>query len=178
MDTDEPATQEPAVPVINEPAQVRSDNAEISVIQYYSSRLMLRPTDAQPANQQMKQQRLNFIRFNQKALRAELYNGLTDALRLDDNNMRSIGKRVILPSSFIGGPRCMAQLFQDAMNLVRRFGKPDLFITFTCNPAWPEIANELLTHQRPSDRPDMCVRVFRLKLKALLDDIVKRSVLR
>ena len=85
----------------------------------------------------MEQQRLNFIRFNQRTLRAAVYNGFRDAIRLDDSNLSSIGKRVILPSTFIGGPRFMAQLYQDAMNIVRRFGKPDLFITFTCNPTWP-----------------------------------------
>lgn len=71
----------------------------------------------------------------------------------------------------------MAQLFQDAMNLVRRVGKPNLFITFTCNPAWQEITNELLINQRLSDKPDLYERVFRLKLKALLGDVVKKSVL-
>ncbi|KAG1098753.1 hypothetical protein G6F42_017939 [Rhizopus arrhizus] len=91
--------------------------------------------------------------------------------------MSSVGKRVILPLSFDGGPRFMTQLFQDAMNLVRRVGRPDLFITFTCNPAWPEIANELLINQKSSDKLDLYARVFRLKLKALLNDIVRKSVL-
>ena len=91
--------------------------------------------------------------------------------------MSSIGKKVILPSTFIGGPRFIAQLYQDAMNLVRRFGKPDLFITFTCNPAWPEITRELLQNQTAADRPDLCARVFHLKLKLFIEDIVKKSVL-
>ena len=79
----------------------------------------------------MEQQRLNFISFNQKALRAEVYSGVADVVRLDSNDMSAVGKRVIVPSSFVDGPRFMAQLFQDAMNLVRRFGKPDVFISFT-----------------------------------------------
>ncbi|KAF0745191.1 ATP-dependent DNA helicase [Aphis craccivora] len=29
------------------------------------------------------------------------------------------------------------------MTYVRKFGRPDLFITFTCNPEWPELKNEL-----------------------------------
>jgi len=73
--------------------------------------------------------------------------------------MSSIGKRVILPSTFIGGPRFMAQLYQDAMALVRRFGKPDLFITFTCNPAWDKITRELLQGQTANDnRPNLSAR--------------------
>jgi len=31
----------------------------------------------------------------------------------------------------------MQQRFQDAMVMVMKIGKPDLFITFTCNPKWP-----------------------------------------
>ncbi|CEP09140.1 hypothetical protein, partial, partial [Parasitella parasitica] len=70
----------------------------------------------------------------------------------------------------------MVQLYQDVMNSFRRFGKPNLFITFTCNSAWSEIADGLLVHQKPVDRPDLCARVFRQKLKELFDDIVKRFV--
>ena len=40
---------------------------------------------------------------------------------------------VILPSSFRGSPRVLLQNYQDAMAIVAKYGKPDLFITFTCN---------------------------------------------
>ena len=43
----------------------------------------------------------------------------------------NVGRRTILPSSFVGSPCDMVQYFQDAMSLVQKFGKPDLFIT-TC----------------------------------------------
>ncbi|CEP13044.1 hypothetical protein [Parasitella parasitica] len=91
--------------------------------------------------------------------------------------MRAIGRKVILPSTIVRGPRFMPQLYQDATNLVRRFGKPDLFIIFTCNPAWPQIFSEPKAIQGTSDRPDLCAPAFHLKLKALVDDIVKHSVL-
>ena len=38
-----------------------------------------------------------------------------------------------------GVPRFMTQLFQDAMAICRHFHKPDLFLTMTANPKWPEI---------------------------------------
>ena len=63
------------------------------------------------------------------------------------------------------------------MSIVRRYGKPDLFITFTCNPLWAEITSSLLNKQKASDRPDLIVRVFRLKLRELLNDILKKHVL-
>ena len=57
------------------------------------------------------------------------------------------------------------------MAIVRALGKPSLFITMTCNPAWEEVTRALLPGQRPEDRPDVVARVFNLKLQRLLDDI-------
>ena len=63
------------------------------------------------------------------------------------------------------------------MTLVRKFGKPELFITFTCNPRWQEISSSLREGQASTDRPDIVNRVFELKLKDLLDDLFKKGVL-
>ncbi len=65
----------------------------------------------------------------------------------------------------------MGQLYQDAMARVHKFGKPDLFITFTCNPKWKEITDTLLPGQIAKDRPELVTRIFNLKLDALLKDI-------
>lgn len=82
-----------------------------------------------------------------------------------------IGRKTILPQSFLGGDRYMRRLLYDMMNIVGKFGSPSFFITFTANPAWPEITDNLSRFQKPSDRPDFISRVFRLKLKSLLDDL-------
>ena len=66
--------------------------------------------------------------------------------------------------------------YQDAMAIVRVFGRPTYFVTMTCNPAWPEIQAELLPGQDAQSRPDLVARVFRLKLKDLLEDIRQRSI--
>lgn len=71
----------------------------------------------------------------------------------------------------------MAQLYQDVISTVKRFGKPDNFITFTCNSKWPEITDEHLFGQSANDWPDICARVFRMKLKQLLDDITREPIL-
>ena len=52
----------------------------------------------------------------------------------------------------------------------------DLFITFTCNPNWRETV-ENLTGESAIDRPDLVCRVFKIKLKCLLDDVFKHGVL-
>ena len=94
----------------------------------------------------------------QQHLRAELYNGLRDAVHTGDADIA--GQKVILPATFTGGPRFTVQQYQDAMAIVRTFGKPTFFITFTCNAQWEEITRELLPGQAAVDRPDLTARVF------------------
>ena len=103
----------------------------------------------------------------------------------DNNlNLAEHGQCIILPSSFVGSEHFMTQLFQDAMAIVRTFGKPDIFLTMTANPNWPEIQDQLLwqvspgpgaNHQRrrhkASDRPDIVTCVFEQKKNALLKEI-------
>ena len=71
----------------------------------------------------------------------------------------------------------MEQLFQDAMACMRIHGKPDLFVTFTTNPKWPEIVNELEDFQTPNDRPVLISKVFNINLTALLGDLLIKKVL-
>ncbi|CAF3050326.1 unnamed protein product [Rotaria sp. Silwood2] len=125
-----------------------------------------------------EQNRLAFHRQNQKALRVELYQGLMDHLANEAVIEGLIpGHVIILPSSFHGSPRAMQQNYQDAMAIVQKYGKPDLFITFICNPTWIEIEEQLFPGQTPFDRPDLITRVFKLKLNELIDDIFKKHIL-
>jgi hypothetical protein len=55
----------------------------------------------------------------------------------------------------------------DAMALVRKYGKPDIFLTMTCNPNWDGIKNELYLGQCMQDHLDLVARVFRAKLEEL-----------
>jgi hypothetical protein len=155
---------------------------KISVMDFYAFYLMVRPTPtalhyAGRLLQQwcvdmyakMELQRLDYFRFHQKDIRADHYYGVEDSIAQNDSDVA--GKRIILPSSFTGGPRYMAQCFQDAMSVVREFGKPDLFITFTCNPSWIEITSNMLPNQASNERADLISRVFQLKLKMLIKDL-------
>lgn len=120
-------------------------------------------------------ERLNYIRFNQARLRSEEYVHLRDAIN-NDANGNDIGRMTILPSSYIGSPRHMHEYAQDAMSYVRHYGRPDLFITFTCNPQWSEITDNLLEGQTATDRHDITARVFRQKVKMLMDFIIKHRI--
>jgi hypothetical protein len=55
----------------------------------------------------------------------------------------------------------------------RTAGRPDLFITFTCNPVWIELREEIFEGQAPSDRHDLTARVFKQKLTKLIEVITK-----
>jgi hypothetical protein len=144
----------------------------ISHFQFYSYRLAIRDEfnpilSAGKLTQQyivdayvkVEGNRLHFIKKEQKKLRVEMYKGLMDHIqqRAEQSHVRP-GKMVILPSSFMGSPRAMQQNYQDAMCIVRAFGKPDLFITFTCNPNWKEIRENLGVNELAQNRPDLVAR--------------------
>ncbi|KAL8158864.1 LOW QUALITY PROTEIN: hypothetical protein V2J09_000401 [Rumex salicifolius] len=58
------------------------------------------------------------------------------------------------------------------------FGNPALFIPFTANPKWPEVAEMLsaIPGQTAQDRPDIMTRVFKLKLTQLMRDLRKNKI--
>ncbi|KAH8147156.1 uncharacterized protein LAJ45_08634 [Morchella importuna] len=97
-------------------------------------------------------------------------------MRQEDFNPEQTGKRIILSRSYTGGDRFMLQLFQDSMAIVRQFGRPSLFVTFTANPKWEEITAEFLPGQTAVDRPDLVARVFHLKQQLLLQEIKRKQI--
>ncbi|AQK75317.1 hypothetical protein ZEAMMB73_Zm00001d018231 [Zea mays] len=163
----------------------------VSVRDYYCYKFQIRPGAFNPIlhGKRLFQQfavdtyikiessRLDFIRKNQDRLRADLYQGLVDSMLDGDIRAEKVGKRTVLSTSFIGGPRDMKRRYMDAMALVRKFGKPDIFLTMTCNPNWDEIRRELLPGQTPQDRPDLVVRVFHAKLQELKHRLTKQDIL-
>ncbi|XP_026467790.1 uncharacterized protein LOC113371378 [Ctenocephalides felis] len=168
-------------------------NKKVSAMNFYSYRLMIRDGEinhilmCQRLFQQfavdmyvkIETERLTYIRLNQQHLRSEEYIHLRDAI-IADGNANNVGKMTILPATYIGSPRHMHDYAQDAMYVivrnVRKYGRPDLFITFTCNPKWIEIKKELIHDQTPGDRHDITARVFKQKLKYLLNFIIKHHV--
>src|SRR6267154_4140181 len=165
------------IPLQKRPTALRniSDHPRMRVtqMQYYGYRLSIRNhfnpfLSAGKLTQQYlvdayvktEANRLNYIRYNQSKLRTDKYTGLMDHLNSESSSRNLLpGKAVILPSSFQGSPRNMAQNYQDAMAIVRKYGKPDYFITFTCNPKWLEITDNLNYQQSVEFRPDLIARV-------------------
>ena len=125
---------------------------------------------------QIEHNRLNYFRSNQTKLRADLYQGVMDAIA-DGRDLSNVSTRTILPATFTGGPREMRQQYHDGIAIVHAYSKLDIFIMMTCNPQWLEITAELLPYQSSQDRPDIVSPVFRLKLDALIDDLIHNSIL-
>ena len=82
----------------------------------------------------IESERLRYLKFNQTKLRSEEYIHLRDAIigNVDTTNYINIGTAYILPSSYIGSPLHMQEYIQDSGTYVRAYGRPVLFITFTC----------------------------------------------
>ncbi|KAF3665528.1 hypothetical protein FXO38_09519 [Capsicum annuum] len=65
----------------------------------------------------------------------------------------------------------------DAMAICKWAKYPDLFITFTCNPKWPEVTRfGKCRGLSPEDRPDILTRIFKIKLDQLLKDLRDNNV--
>lgn len=107
---------------------------------------------------------LDWIRFNQDKLKVEQYVWLQKHLERKALQMGAAPKFVLLPSTHGGSPREMRQQCLDALAIVRDKGGPDIFITFTANPDWPEVKEEL-GEQNIADRPDILNRVFYQKFQ-------------
>ena len=67
----------------------------------------------------IEEKKIFWIRNNQTKLRADLYNGLMDAVYRGDSDSKRLGKLIILPSSHTSGPRYRVQNYQYAMAIYR-----------------------------------------------------------
>ncbi|GFX41094.1 hypothetical protein TNCV_2217921 [Trichonephila clavipes] len=83
---------------------------------------------------------------------------------------------VILPSTFVNSPRYLQEYTQDAFTYVRTYGRPDLFVTFTCNPSWQNVTQEFMSGQKATDQHDRVSRLFRLKVQKLMNFVTKGNV--
>ncbi|GAA0175868.1 hypothetical protein LIER_28964 [Lithospermum erythrorhizon] len=70
----------------------------------------------------------------------------------------------------------MKHRYLDSMALVQEYGRPDIFLTMTCNPNWPEIKECLQSGEEAHNRPNILARVFKAKLSILNDKIMSGEI--
>lgn len=121
---------------------------------------------------------LSFIKLNLSSLRADSYNFVQKASEAGKSDLNEQGTACYLPATFTGGPIYMRNMYLDAMSLCKHFGFPDFFITFTCNPNWPELLRFCGERKlRPEDMPEIICKIFKMKLDSLMLDLTKRHLL-
>jgi hypothetical protein len=105
-------------------------------------------------------------------LHTENFQGISDAINRDCTPGDEMEKAIILHASHMSGRHYMIQNYHDSIAICRVFGPLDFFFTFTCHPKWPEIMQSFYkSEQRPSDKADVIVRVYHMKLEELINDI-------
>jgi hypothetical protein len=122
------------------------------------------------------QNRLWYIIQNKKNLRTENLQGISDDVSKGCTNGEENGKTIILPTSHTRGRRYMIQNYHDSIAICRVHGPLDFFVTLTCHSKWLEISESLFeSRQKPTDRVEVIVRVYHMKLEELLSDIKSRK---
>lgn len=126
----------------------------------------------------MESECLFYIRTHQKQLCSDKYSSLQNSQYQKQTQPSNCGKCIILLSFFSGGRRYMDQLYFEGMSICSYAGFQDLFLTFTCNPCWPEILRDVKSiNLMPQDRPNIVSRVFKLKLEQLMTGLKSGKVL-
>ena len=124
---------------------------------------------------QVESMKLGFLRSPQaqSRFRSSRFCAVEDTIR-NQGNLANEGTPVVMPASFVGGAKWYRALYHDAMALPAHFGRPDLFLTMTCNPRWSEIVNSIPAGVDPDPvlHADIVARVFMLKWMALMHDII------
>ncbi len=129
----------------------------------------------------MEVEKLPYLLRNQRRLRTENYAALRGLLGYSEGTNDELeavrsGRLVFIPSTCISGEQYMRQKMHDIIETSNKMRHPDIFLTMTCSTNWPEIRSSLLPEQSPQARPDLCARVFNLKLKALMKAVIKGEV--
>ncbi|XP_021728384.1 uncharacterized protein LOC110695463 [Chenopodium quinoa] len=137
----------------------------ISAREYFSYKLQIRPENMLLRAGRCFQQYivdmyvkientwLDYFRNNQQSTRAELYQGILDSLDCGETVAHNVGRKVILPPTFIGGPRDMKKRYLNAMALA-----------------------ELAPGETAQDRPDLVARIFRAKFLLLKKEILGKQI--
>ncbi|POS85305.1 hypothetical protein EPUL_003002, partial [Erysiphe pulchra] len=128
----------------------------------------------------VERERLKWIKTRQDELRVDMYKNVQDILAVDPTegdysrqlgNRSDIGQRVILPSTHMGCDRHMRMLYQNSMAIMRGLGKPSLFVTFTANPKWLEILENLAENSKAINDPGLSAMVFHKQQQSMVHDL-------
>ncbi|RCV11597.1 hypothetical protein SETIT_2G199000v2 [Setaria italica] len=98
-----------------------------------------------------------YIKIESMRLDWVLSGGMLDTLAAGEVDGLKAGKWIVLSKNVLGSDRDVHARFMDATALVARYGRPDYFVTMTCNPYWPEIMEQLVYHAKLLDLHDFLI---------------------
>ena len=84
---------------------------------------------------------------------------------------------IVLSSTRQDLPINMQQCYEDAMIILKKYGKSDYFITMTCNPQKPQIACKLRTCQTSLNMSHLVSCVLQQYLNAFISDLWENGIL-
>ena len=121
----------------------------------------------------------NDLRYHETDEQQKLYCSTNFKQAMDhaqsEKPVEGVGKRRILPASFSHGKRCYSERYYDAMAVVLARQRPDLFITVTGTTQCHEL-ERLRDGRSKDDLVDLANRIFSIKLKRFLHDVVKNQI--
>jgi len=112
---------------------------------------------------QVEKNRLEYYAKNQLKVRGAPANVLAES-----GNVPASSRGTKLPSSHAGSARYYKAAHRDCAAIAGMFGTADFFITFTCNPRWPEIERHLRRGWQSCDMPTLANKAFRVRLRLLM----------
>nr|XP_012145739.1 PREDICTED: uncharacterized protein LOC105663125 [Megachile rotundata] len=129
----------------------------------------------------VQEDKLQWLQENQSVLRRDSLQNIDDfnnparrnSLTNQTNPETSVP--VLLPSSFISGPRHALNNIHDMLAISMQLGAVTFFVTFTANPAWPEIENSINPGNKRDLKPDIGNRVFHSKQQRFKDLVTKEA---
>lgn len=126
-------------------------------------------TDAELKANVITEKRAEYARG---AARTDVFQLYQKMVRDNVPEKKSLGMLVTIPSTVPGTGKYQRELVMAAITVSNRLGHPDMFITFTGNPAWPEIKRECRRlNVEWADIPEHVNTVFWHRAKVFLDDV-------
>ncbi|KAK3911657.1 Retrovirus-related Pol polyprotein from type-1 retrotransposable element R2 [Frankliniella fusca] len=124
---------------------------------------------------------LRYAETHQDELQVCMYDSLRRFVTSEAERLgRHPGRIVILPPNEQKSERHQYANYIDAVCIASKYGAPDLFMTMTSNPRWPEVvecaASRGLAEHEFLHMPDVLVRAYLGRCNALIHDVINKSV--
>ncbi|XP_058723889.1 uncharacterized protein LOC131595540 [Vicia villosa] len=171
--------------ILHRETKEKTKKNKLTIREWLTFRIQTRPTEAHTLLMSrrlfqqflvdgftmMESQRLNYMRKHQKKLRVSKYNNLNGPEQDQNTQGANKGKRVVLPSTYVGSRRYMEELYIYTVEFQKR-GLPHahilLFMHLQSKYPTPEDINNIISAEIPSKEDE--VELYNLPQTAVNQD--------